>query len=102
MRTARRGVSGQIPLPVAGDGPGRLFGILHETGVFAWPACIVAQGWPVARAAERFQVARMTTPRWAVRYRELDPAGMADRSSRRTARRSRSCARPCICGGSSG
>ncbi|GCA97810.1 hypothetical protein NCCNTM_14450 [Mycolicibacterium sp. NCC-Tsukiji] len=34
------------------------------------------------RAAERFQVAVTTAQRWAVRYRELGAAGMADRSSR--------------------
>jgi transposase InsO family protein len=43
---------------------------------------IVEQGWPVARAAERFQVSRPTAHRWARRYWEQGPAGMADRSSR--------------------
>jgi transposase len=43
---------------------------------------IVDQGWPVARAAERFQVAWPTAKRWADRYRELGEAGMQDRSSR--------------------
>lgn len=43
---------------------------------------IVEQGWPVARAAERFQVSWPTAKRWADRYRELGPAGMQDRSSR--------------------
>jgi transposase InsO family protein len=43
---------------------------------------IVDDGWPVARAAERFDVAWPTAKRWADRYRELGEAGMADRSSR--------------------
>ncbi len=43
---------------------------------------IVEDGWPVARAAERFQVAWTTANRWASRYRLQGPAGMTDRSSR--------------------
>ena len=43
---------------------------------------IVDHGWPVARAAERYDVAWPTAKRWADRYRELGEAGMADRSSR--------------------
>ena len=43
---------------------------------------VVDHGWPVARAAERFQVAWPTAKRWADRYRQLGEAGMQDRSSR--------------------
>ncbi|MBB6380644.1 transposase InsO family protein [Pseudonocardia eucalypti] len=43
---------------------------------------VVEDGWPVARAAERFQVSWPTANRWARRYREHGPAGMLDRSSR--------------------
>jgi transposase InsO family protein len=43
---------------------------------------IVEQGWPVARAAERFQVSWPTAKRWVDRYRLGGPAAMADRSSR--------------------
>ena len=43
---------------------------------------IVDHGWPVARAAERFQVSCPTAKRWADRYRELGPEAMQDRSSR--------------------
>jgi transposase InsO family protein len=43
---------------------------------------IVDHGWPVARAAERFDVAWPTAKRWADRYRQCGEAGMADRSSR--------------------
>jgi transposase InsO family protein len=43
---------------------------------------IVIDGWPVARAAERFQVSWPTAKRWADRYLELGEAAMADRSSR--------------------
>jgi transposase InsO family protein len=43
---------------------------------------IVDQQWPVARAAERYDVSWRTADRWATRYRELGEAGMVDRSSR--------------------
>ena len=43
---------------------------------------IVEHGWPIARAAERFQVSWPTAKRWADRYRAQGAAGMADRSSR--------------------
>jgi transposase InsO family protein len=43
---------------------------------------IVQDGWPVARAAERFQVSWPTAKRWADRYRIAGEAGMGDRSSR--------------------
>ncbi|RKS80578.1 transposase IS481 family protein [Motilibacter peucedani] len=43
---------------------------------------IVEDGWPVARAAERFQVSWPTAKRWAERYRQAGAAGMHDRSSR--------------------
>jgi transposase InsO family protein len=55
---------------------------LTETGRLRLARCIVEHGWPVARAAERFQVARTTAKKWSDRYRELGPAGMVDRSSR--------------------
>jgi transposase InsO family protein len=43
---------------------------------------IVEQGWPPARAAERYDVSWRTATKWARRYREDGPAGMQDRSSR--------------------
>jgi hypothetical protein len=43
---------------------------------------IVDQGWPVARAAERYDVSWPTAKRWADRYAVMGPAGMSDRSSR--------------------
>ena len=55
---------------------------LSETGRLRLARCIVEDGWPLRRAAERFQVAVTTAARWASRYRELGPAGMVDRSSR--------------------
>ena len=55
---------------------------LSETGRLRLALCIVEDGWPLRRAAERFQVAVTTASRWAGRYRELGPAGMVDRSSR--------------------
>ena len=55
---------------------------LTELGRLRLARVIVAQGWPAARAAERFQVSRPTAQRWATRYRDQGAAGMADRSSR--------------------
>ena len=43
---------------------------------------VVEDGWPIPRAAERFEVAWRTAKKWADRYREEGPAGMFDRSSR--------------------
>ena len=43
---------------------------------------IVELHWPVARAAERYDVSWPTANRWAQRYRELGEDGMQDRSSR--------------------
>ncbi|PUA80919.1 IS481 family transposase [Nocardioides currus] len=44
--------------------------------------CVVEDGWPLRRAAERFQVSPTTAKRWADRYREHGPSAMGDRSSR--------------------
>ncbi len=55
---------------------------LTETGRLRLARCVVEDGWPLRRAAERFQVSGTTAARWAARYRELGVAGMADRSSR--------------------
>lgn len=44
--------------------------------------CIVDDGWPLRRAAERFQVSVPTAARWADRYGEHGEDGMEDRSSR--------------------
>ena len=43
---------------------------------------VVDQGWTPARAAERYDVSWRTAAKWAQRYRDEGPAGMADRSSR--------------------
>ena len=43
---------------------------------------VVDQGWPIARAAERYDVSWPTARRWADRYRRLGPDGMGDASSR--------------------
>ena len=55
---------------------------LSETGRLRLARCVVEDGWSLRRAAERFQVAVTTAQRWACRYRQFGPAGMADRSSR--------------------
>jgi transposase InsO family protein len=66
---------------------------LSETGRLRLARCVVDDGWPLRRAAERFQVSHTTAARWAARYRQAGATGMADRSSRpgaspsRTARR---------------
>jgi transposase InsO family protein len=43
---------------------------------------VVDQGWPIARAAERYDVSWPTAKRWADRYCRLGPGGMGDASSR--------------------
>jgi transposase InsO family protein len=55
---------------------------LTERGRLRLARCIVDDGWPLRRAAERFQVCVNTAKRWADRYRTDGPAGMLDRSSR--------------------
>ncbi|MFE4954762.1 integrase core domain-containing protein [Streptomyces sp. NPDC056653] len=55
---------------------------LTEIGRLRLARCVVEDGWPLRRAAERFQVSPTTAQRWAGRYRALGEAGMADRSSR--------------------
>ncbi|TXS42486.1 helix-turn-helix domain-containing protein, partial [Streptomyces sp. OR43] len=51
---------------------------LTETGRLRLARCVVEDGWPLRRAAERFQVSPTTAQRWAGRYRALGEAGMAD------------------------
>jgi transposase len=55
---------------------------LSETGRLRLARCVVEDGWPLRRAAGRFQVSPTTAKRWADRYRVEGPAGMTDRSSR--------------------
>jgi transposase len=55
---------------------------LSETGRLRLARCVVEDGRPLRRAAERFQVSVTTAQRWAGRYRAHGEAGMADRSSR--------------------
>jgi transposase InsO family protein len=55
---------------------------LTETGRLRLARCVVEDGWPLRRAAERFQVSVNTAARWAGRYRQHGEAAMADRSSR--------------------
>ena len=43
---------------------------------------VVDDGWPIARAAQRFQVSLPTAKRWVERYRQCGEGGMQDRSSR--------------------
>ena len=61
--------------------------LLTPRGRLELAMCVVEDGWPLRRAAERFQVAVTTAARWAQRYRERDLArppieAMVDRSSR--------------------
>lgn len=55
---------------------------LSELGRLRLARCVVDDGWPLRRAAERFQVSATTAKRWADRYRDLGENGMTDRSSR--------------------
>ncbi len=55
---------------------------LTPTGRLRLARCIVDDGWPLRRAADRFGVSVTTAQRWASRYRSHGLAGMADRSSR--------------------
>jgi hypothetical protein len=55
---------------------------LTPTGRLRLARCVVDDGWPLRRAAERFRVSHTTAARWANRYRRLGEAGMHDRSSR--------------------
>jgi len=55
---------------------------LSETGRLRLARCVVEDGWPLRRAAERFQVSPTTAQRWADRYRQFGESGMCDRSSR--------------------
>ncbi|MFH8697865.1 helix-turn-helix domain-containing protein, partial [Streptomyces chartreusis] len=52
---------------------------LTATGRLRLARCVVEDGWPLGRAAERFQVSHTTAARWAARYRRHGPAGMQDR-----------------------
>ena len=56
--------------------------LLTPRGRLLLARCVVEEGWPLRRAADRFQVSATTAARWAGRYREFGVAGMADRSSR--------------------
>jgi transposase len=52
---------------------------LTETGRLRLARCVVEDGWPVRRAAERFQVSHTTAARWAARYRQHGPTGLRGR-----------------------
>lgn len=54
--------------------------VLAPAGRLRLAQVIVDDGWPIRRAAERFQVAPTTAARWAARYRAGE--SMQDRSSR--------------------
>jgi transposase len=47
---------------------------LTETGRLLLARCVVNDGWPLRRAAERFQVSPATAKRWADRCRALGDA----------------------------
>ena len=56
--------------------------LLTPRGRLELAQLIVDQGWPLRRAAERFQVSHSTAKRWADRYRSGGKTAMTDRSSR--------------------
>ncbi len=55
---------------------------LTPTGRLRLARCIVDDGWPLRRAADRFGVSVTTAQRWSRRYRAHGKDGMQDRSSR--------------------
>ena len=55
---------------------------LAYSGRLQLARCIVVDGWPLRRAAERFNVSVPTAARWSRRYRELGEAALEDRRSR--------------------
>ncbi len=55
---------------------------LTATGRLRLARCVVDDGWPLRRVAERFQVSQATAARWTGRYCKHGPAGMQDRFSR--------------------
>ena len=56
--------------------------LLAPKGRLKLASAIVDQGWPIRRAAERFQCSPATAKKWADRYRAGGAAAMVDRSSR--------------------
>lgn len=46
--------------------------LLTPKGRLALARCVVDDGWPLRRAAERFQCSVTTAKRWADRYRARD------------------------------
>jgi transposase InsO family protein len=80
-------LSGSVWITTSAREPGEVLVVhrnapLSETGRLRLARCVADDGWPLRRAAERFQVSPSTAARWAARYREFGAAGMADRSSR--------------------
>jgi transposase InsO family protein len=57
---------------------------LTPTGRLRLAQLVVDKGWPLRRAADRWNCSVTTARRWAARYRAEGRAGMADRSSRPT------------------
>lgn len=55
---------------------------LTPRGRLALAQCIVEDGWPIRRAAERFKASPTTAARWASRYRQFGESGLVDRPSR--------------------
>ncbi|MFC7729429.1 integrase core domain-containing protein [Actinomadura keratinilytica] len=53
---------------------------LTPTGRLRLARCVVEDGRPLRRAAERFGVSHTTAARWAARYRQPGAAGMHDRT----------------------
>lgn len=49
---------------------------LTETSRLRLARCVIEDGWPLHRTAERFQVSPTTAQRWADRYRQSGEAGM--------------------------
>ena len=67
--------------------------VLTPRGRLRLARCVVEDGWPLRRAAERFQVSVTTAARWAARYRAHGEQGMQDRPSRPHRSPARTCQR---------
>lgn len=70
------------PCPSGARLGGSSFAPLTATSRLRLTRCVVEDGWPLRRAADRFQGVRDHRRRWAERYRLDGSVGMNDRSSR--------------------
>src|ERR1700730_18684626 len=83
-KPSRRDVEDAFTQPIGKSDTAERGGAWRHTGGTCRDAhsrCVVEDGWPLRRAAERFQVSTTTAARWAIRYRAAGPAPL-DRAPR--------------------